>query len=170
MRRDGSSPRDCRRHGLAVVEDVAQAIGAVYTFPDGTRKQAGTMGTLGATSFFPSKNLGCFGDGGAVFVPDDAMAGRVRMIANHGQSSKYVHDVVGVNSRLDTVQAAILRVKLKHLDAYTTARQALAASYDEAFSGLAGLEIPSVRSRRRTCSISTPCGSQRPREITWPPA
>ncbi len=131
-----------QRHGLAVVEDAAQAIGAHYTFPDGTKKQAGTMGTIGTTSFFPSKNLGCFGDGGAIFVGDDALAERVRMIANHGQSKKYIHDLVGVNSRLDTVQAAVLRVKLEHLTSYAASRQMLARSYDEAFAGLESLEVP----------------------------
>lgn len=130
------------KHGLAVVEDAAQAIGAVYTFPDGSRKQAGTMGTLGATSFFPSKNLGCFGDGGAIFTSDAQLARRVRMISNHGQSSKYIHDIVGVNSRLDTLQAAVLRVKLRYLDGYVAARQALAAKYDDAFAGLATLDVP----------------------------
>jgi dTDP-4-amino-4,6-dideoxygalactose transaminase len=100
------------------------------------------MGTLGATSFFPSKNLGCFGDGGAIFVNDASLAERVRMIANHGQSSKYVHDLVGVNSRLDTLQAAILRVKLRQLESYTTARTALASRYDAAFSDCPGLTIP----------------------------
>ncbi len=138
-----------KRNGLAIVEDAAQAIGAVYTFPDGTQKQAGTMGAIGTTSFFPSKNLGCFGDGGAIFVSDDTLARRVRMIANHGQSTKYIHDLVGVNSRLDTVQAAVLRVKLQHLESYARARQALAMRYDEAFSKLANLEVPR-RSRSST--------------------
>jgi len=131
-----------KRHGVAIVEDAAQAIGASYTFPDGTTKQAGTMGTLGATSFFPSKNLGCFGDGGAIFVNDDSLTHRVRMIANHGQSSKYVHDLVGINSRLDTLQAAVLRVKLRQLDAYATARNDLATAYDGAFSDLTDVLVP----------------------------
>lgn len=132
-----------QKHGIHVVEDAAQAIGSTYTFPDGTRKQAGTMGTIGATSFFPSKNLGCLGDGGAIFVDNETLARRVRLIANHGQSSKYVHDIVGVNSRLDTLQAAVLRAKLRHLDEYTAARCALAARYDAALAGLPGVRIPS---------------------------
>ncbi|HNC34885.1 MAG TPA: DegT/DnrJ/EryC1/StrS family aminotransferase, partial [Bacteroidia bacterium] len=104
------------KHKLYVIEDVAQAIGADYTFSDGRKQKAGTIGTIGCTSFFPSKNLGCMGDGGALFTNDDTLAKKIRMIANHGQSVQYVHDEIGVNSRLDSIQAAILRVKLKHLD------------------------------------------------------
>ncbi|MFM9009044.1 MAG: DegT/DnrJ/EryC1/StrS family aminotransferase, partial [Bacteroidota bacterium] len=104
--------------------------------------KAGTIGTIGTTSFFPSKNLGCMGDGGAIFTQDDALGNRLRMIANHGQSVQYKHDEVGVNSRLDSIQAAILRVKLRHLDAYCTARQDAAAAYDVAFAGHSGLQIP----------------------------
>ena len=131
-----------RRNHLFVVEDTAQAIGATYAISDGTRRRAGCMGTIGATSFFPSKNLGCYGDGGALFVDDDALAERVRMIANHGQQVKYHHDVIGCNSRLDTLQAAILNVKLKYLDRYTEARQQAAARYDELLKDVAGIILP----------------------------
>ncbi|MFM9056995.1 MAG: DegT/DnrJ/EryC1/StrS family aminotransferase [Bacteroidota bacterium] len=131
-----------QRHKLHVIEDTAQAIGAEYTFSDGRTCKAGTIGTIGTTSFFPSKNLGCMGDGGAIFTQDDALGNRLRMIANHGQSVQYKHDEVGVNSRLDSIQAAILRVKLRHLDAYCTARQDAAAAYDVAFAGHSGLQIP----------------------------
>ena len=131
-----------RRHHLFLVEDTAQAIGATYAFSDVTRRRAGCMGTIGATSFFPSKNLGCYGDGGALFVDDDALAERVRMIANHGQRVKYHHDVIGCNSRLDTLQAAILNVKLKYLDRYTEARQQAAARYDELLKDVAGIILP----------------------------
>ena len=112
------------KHHLAIVEDTAQAIGAEYIFPDGTAKKAGTIGTLGATSFFPSKNLGCYGDGGAIFTNDDQLAHRVRGIVNHGMYRRYYHDEIGVNSRLDSIQAAILRIKLRHLDQYNAARRA----------------------------------------------
>jgi UDP-2-acetamido-2-deoxy-ribo-hexuluronate aminotransferase len=131
-----------QQHGLAVVEDCAQAIGAVYTFSDGRQAQVGTLGTIGCTSFFPSKNLGCMGDGGAVYTQDAALAERIRMMANHGQKVKYRHDVIGCNSRLDTLQAAILRVKLPHLDAYIQARQEAAAYYDAGLDQLEGLVIP----------------------------
>jgi len=130
------------RRNLAVIEDVAQALGAVYTFADGTRKQAGTMGTIGTTSFFPSKNLGCFGDGGAIFTNDASLAEKIRMIANHGQQKKYHHDIIGVNSRLDTLQAAILSVKLKYLDDYTRRRNAVADYYDQQLKGISSLETP----------------------------
>lgn len=122
-----------KEHQLYVVEDACQAIGAKYTFPDGTVKQAGTMGNIGCTSFFPSKNLGCYGDGGAMFTNDDELAARMRAIANHGMVVRYHHDLVGVNSRLDTIQAAVLDAKLPHLDEYIAARQKAAAYYDEAF-------------------------------------
>lgn len=129
-------------HHLFVIEDAAQAIGAEYTFKDGVVKQAGTIGHLGTTSFFPSKNLGCYGDGGAVFTNDDDLARIIKMIANHGQSQKYYHDIIGVNSRLDTIQAAILDVKLKHLDTYTQARAKAAQYYDAALSEIEGISIP----------------------------
>ncbi len=131
-----------KKHNLYVIEDTAQAIGAEYTFADGTRKQAGTMGTIGTTSFFPSKNLGCMGDGGAIFTNDETLAKKIKMIANHGQSVQYIHDEVGVNSRLDTIQAAILRVKLKQLDSYKTARQQAAAYYDRYFLNHSHLHTP----------------------------
>ncbi len=130
------------KHKLAVIEDAAQAIGAVYTFSDGSRKQAGTMGQMGTTSFFPSKNLGCYGDGGAVFTNDEALALKVKMIANHGQERKYYHDIIGVNSRLDTIQAAILAVKLKHLDTYCAARNSAADYYDKHLGVIDALIIP----------------------------
>lgn len=119
-----------REYGLHVIEDNAQAIGAEYTFSDGRRAKTGTMGTVGCTSFFPSKNLGCYGDGGAIFCSDDALAEKIAMIANHGQKVKYHHSVIGCNSRLDTIQAAVLDVKLRHLDEYSKARSDAAAYYD----------------------------------------
>ncbi len=131
-----------KKHGLKVVEDTAQAIGAVYTFEDGTTVQAGTMGDIGTTSFFPSKNLGCFGDGGAIFTNDQKLAAAIQMIANHGQKVKYYHDSIGVNSRLDTLQAAILNVKLKHLTTYSKARNKVADRYDSAFKSHPNLKIP----------------------------
>ena len=132
-----------KKHNLFVIEDVAQAIGADYTFSSGKTAKAGTIGTIGCTSFFPSKNLGCFGDGGAIYTNDDELAKKIRMIAHHGQSVQYKHDVLGVNSRLDTIQAAILRVKLKHLDEYAHARNKVAAHYDKAFANHPKLKIPS---------------------------
>ena len=130
------------RHGLHVIEDAAQALGATYTFPDGSVRQAGTMGTFGTTSFFPSKNLGAYGDGGALFTQSEDLAQRARMIANHGQRKKYHHEIVGINSRLDTLQAAILGVKIKHLPDYERRRQQAAAAYDAALSSIPGLLIP----------------------------
>jgi len=130
------------RYGLKVIEDTAQAIGAVYTFQDGRTAQAGTMGAIGTTSFFPSKNLGCYGDGGAIFTNDPVLAEKLQMIANHGQKKKYYHDSIGVNSRLDTLQAAILSVKLKHLDKYSSARNEVANRYDRAFAGHPSIHIP----------------------------
>lgn len=120
-----------KEHNLYVIEDNAQAIGAEYTFSDGHKEKTGTMGTIGCTSFFPSKNLGCYGDGGAIFCKDDELAEKLRMIANHGQKVKYHHSVIGCNSRLDSIQAAILNVKLKHLDEYSKARYAAASYYTE---------------------------------------
>lgn len=120
-----------KEHNLYVIEDNAQAIGAEYTFSDGHKEKTGTMGTIGCTSFFPSKNLGCYGDGGAIFCKDDALAEKLHMIANHGQKVKYHHSVIGCNSRLDSIQAAILNVKLKHLDEYGKARHAAASYYTE---------------------------------------
>jgi UDP-2-acetamido-2-deoxy-ribo-hexuluronate aminotransferase len=119
------------KYGLHVIEDAAQSLGADYTFSDNSIEKAGTMGVIGTTSFFPSKNLGCFGDGGAIFTRNSELADRIRMIANHGQRVKYHHDIVGVNSRLDTLQAAILSVKLKHLDQFAQKRNEVAAYYDK---------------------------------------
>ena len=124
-----------REHHLYVVEDACQAIGAQYTFSDGTTRQAGTMGDIGCTSFFPSKNLGCYGDGGAIFTNNDELAAQMRAIANHGMVVRYHHDRVGVNSRLDAIQAAVLDAKLPHLDEYIAARQRAAAYYDKALAG-----------------------------------
>ena len=129
-------------HQLYVVEDACQAIGARYTFSNGETKQAGTIGHIGCTSFFPSKNLGCYGDGGAIFTNDDTLADKMQAIANHGCHVRYHHDEVGVNSRLDSIQAAILDAKLPHLDAYTAARQRAAAYYDKAFANNEKLLIP----------------------------
>lgn len=132
------------KHNLFVIEDTAQAIGSVYTFTNGSQKQAGTMGDVGCTSFFPSKNLGCMGDGGAMYTTNEVLSKRLKMIANHGQSIQYQHDDIGVNSRLDTMQAAILNVKLRHLNSYAVARQKVADYYDKAFAGSAHL-LPPVR-------------------------
>lgn len=131
-----------KKYDLFVIEDTAQAIGATYTFSDGRQAKAGTMGTIGATSFFPSKNLGCYGDGGALFTQNDSLAEKIRMIANHGQSIQYYHDVVGVNSRLDAMQAAVLRIKLPLLDTYNQSRQAAANAYDMAFIKHEFIQIP----------------------------
>ena len=133
-----------REHNLFVIEDNAQAIGADYIFSDGSVKKAGTIGTIGATSFFPSKNLGCYGDGGALFTNDDALAEKMKMIANHGQKVRYYHDMVGCNSRLDTLQAAILNIKLPLLDQYIAARQTLAAQYTMAFAGNKHIKTPVI--------------------------
>ena len=131
-----------KKHNLYVIEDNAQAIGATYTFSCGTTKKAGTMGDIGCTSFFPSKNLGCFGDGGAIFTNDDALADMLRCIVNHGMKVRYYHDYIGVNSRLDSIQAAVLKVKLKHLDEYNQARLSAAKRYNEGFSKCAKLKTP----------------------------
>ena len=130
------------KHNLSVIEDLAQALGADYTFSNGTTKRAGTMGVIGCTSFFPSKNLGCFGDGGAIFTNDLALSEKMKMISSHGQKIKYQHDIVGVNSRLDTLQAAILQVKLKYLDDYTRKRNEVASYYDKHLADVPGIEIP----------------------------
>jgi dTDP-4-amino-4,6-dideoxygalactose transaminase len=131
-----------QKHGLFVIEDNAQAIGNDYVFEDGTKKKTGSIGHIGCTSFYPSKNLGAFGDGGAIFTDDDELAKKINMIASHGQSRRYYHDVVGCNSRLDAVQAAILRIKLRHLDAYNDARRKAADFYDQAFKGHSNITIP----------------------------
>jgi dTDP-4-amino-4,6-dideoxygalactose transaminase len=131
-----------KEHNLYVIEDNAQAIGANCKFSDGTKKKAGTIGHVGSTSFFPSKNLGCYGDGGAIFTNDDALAHQLRGIVNHGMYERYHHDVVGVNSRLDSIQAAVLNTKLALLDQYNEARRSAAAKYNEAFSGHSNIIIP----------------------------
>lgn len=130
------------KHNLFVIEDNAQAIGSDYTFTDGTVKKTGTIGHIGCTSFFPSKNLGCYGDGGALMTNDDDLASKIRMVANHGQEKKYYHKVLGCNSRLDTIQAAILKVKLKNLDQYSAARNKMAVYYDENLKDIAEIQIP----------------------------
>jgi dTDP-4-amino-4,6-dideoxygalactose transaminase len=131
-----------KKHNLFVIEDAAQAIGAQYTFASGESLQAGCIGTIGCTSFFPTKNLGAFGDGGAIFCNDANLALQLKMIANHGQKEKYVHEMIGINSRLDTLQAAILNVQLKHLPAAIVRKQQIAARYDAALANIAGLNIP----------------------------
>jgi UDP-2-acetamido-2-deoxy-ribo-hexuluronate aminotransferase len=141
--------RIAKDHNLFVIEDVAQALGAEYTFANGTVKNAGTMGIIGTTSFFPSKNLGAYGDGGAIFTRDSLLAEKMTMIASHGQKIKYYHDIIGINSRLDTLQAAILNVKLKYLDDYTRQRNEAGDFYDTELKSCAFLEIP-VRAKYST--------------------
>ena len=130
------------KHNLHVIEDNAQAIGADITLSNGQKVKAGTIGTIGTTSFFPSKNLGCYGDGGALFTNDNELAKKIRVVSNHGQTQQYVHDEIGVNSRLDTLQAAILDIKLKYLDQYAAKRRAVADFYDNAFKGLPNVQTP----------------------------
>jgi dTDP-4-amino-4,6-dideoxygalactose transaminase len=127
---------------LFIIEDACQAIGADYLFADGSRKKAGTIGHVGCTSFFPSKNLGCYGDGGAIFTNDDELANQMRVVVNHGMTVRYYHDFIGVNSRLDSIQAAVLRVKLARLDAYAEARNHAAEYYDNAFKNHPKLKTP----------------------------
>lgn len=131
-----------KEHNLYVVEDACQSIGSKYTFDDGRVCQSGCIGNIGCTSFFPSKNLGCYGDGGAIFTNDDDLAARMRAIANHGMVVRYHHDLIGVNSRLDSIQAAVLQAKLPHLDEYIAARQSAAAYYDKAFAGNPHITTP----------------------------
>lgn len=131
-----------KKYNLPIIEDNAQAIGSAYTYSNGTTKKTGSMGTIACTSFFPSKNLGCYGDGGAIMTNDDALAESIKMIANHGQSKKYYHDVVGCNSRLDTIQAAVLRIKLRLLDQYCDARRKVADYYDQAFANHPKITTP----------------------------
>ena len=146
------------KHNLFVIEDNAQAIGATYTYQNGKKAKAGTIGHVASTSFFPSKNLGCYGDGGAIFTNDDALAHTIRGIVNHGMYVRYHHDVVGVNSRLDSIQAAILRAKLPHLDAYNNARRTAARKYNAAFSGHKNIETPSIgNSCGTSCEICNDC-------------
>jgi UDP-2-acetamido-2-deoxy-ribo-hexuluronate aminotransferase len=132
-----------KKNHLYVIEDTAQALGADYTHTNGDQSKAGTIGTIGCTSFFPSKNLGCYGDGGALFTNDEELGAKIRMIANHGQRVQYYHDEIGVNSRLDTIQAAILDIKLKHLDQYAANRNEAANRYDKAFENHPKIKIPS---------------------------
>ena len=129
-------------HNLFVIEDNAQAIGGDYIYKDGTKKKSGTIGTVGCTSFFPSKNLGCYGDGGAIFTSDDALAEKLKMIANHGQAARYYHEIVGCNSRLDAMQAAVLNIKLPLLDEYIATRQKAAEYYNKAFAGNPKITTP----------------------------
>lgn len=131
-----------KAHNLHVIEDTAQALGASYTFKNGTTKKAGTMGTIGTTSFFPSKNLGCYGDGGAIFTNNDDLAHKIKGIGNHGMYQKYYYDVVGVNSRLDSIQAGILNTKLPYLNKYNQARQKAAEFYNNAFKNCTEIETP----------------------------
>ena len=138
-----------KEHNLYVVEDACQAIGSRYTFSDGTTQQAATIGHIGCTSFFPSKNLGCYGDGGAIFTNDDELAAQMRAIANHGMVIRYHHDTIGVNSRLDSIQAAVLDAKLPHLNRYIAERQRAAAYYDQAFANHPNILTP-VRDNRST--------------------
>ena len=136
--------RIAKEHNLYVIEDNAQAIGANCKFSDGTKKKAGTIGHVSSTSFFPSKNLGCYGDGGAIFTNDDALAHAIRGIVNHGMYVRYHHDVVGVNSRLDSIQAAVLNAKLPLLDSYNAARQNVARKYSAAFEGHKNIIAPTI--------------------------
>jgi UDP-2-acetamido-2-deoxy-ribo-hexuluronate aminotransferase len=131
-----------KKHGIFVIEDAAQATGADFFYPDGTSKKAGTVGHIGTTSFFPSKNLGCYGDGGALYTNDDTIAEKLRSISNHGMKTRYHHDDIGINSRLDSIQAAILRVKLKYLTKFNNERRAVADHYDEAFSKCPSVIVP----------------------------
>ncbi|KGN90647.1 Pleiotropic regulatory protein [Porphyromonas gulae] len=131
-----------KRNDLFVIEDNAQAMGGEYTFSDGNKRKTGTMGHIGCTSFFPSKNLGCYGDGGAITTNDDELAERVRMISNHGQKVKYKHDIIGCNSRLDTIQAAVLSVKLQYLDRFNTHRNEVASCYTSLLEGIEWLHTP----------------------------
>lgn len=130
------------KYDLHVIEDNAQAIGCDFYFSGGTVKKTGSIGTVGTTSFFPSKNLGAYGDGGAILTNDEVLANKMRMVANHGQSKQYYHDIVGCNSRLDTIQAAILEIKLRHLNEYINARRAVADFYDNAFEGNKNITVP----------------------------
>ena len=133
-----------KKYNLFVIEDNAQAIGADYTFSDGSKKKSGTIGNVGTTSFFPSKNLGCYGDGGAIFTNDDDLAHTIRGIVNHGMYKRYYHDVVGVNSRLDSLQAAVLQIKLPLLDSFCDARRKAAMYYSEAFSTNSSIITPAI--------------------------
>ncbi|MBI5219642.1 MAG: DegT/DnrJ/EryC1/StrS family aminotransferase [Bacteroidia bacterium] len=141
--------RIAKKYNLYVIEDNAQSLGAKYTFADGSAEFAGKIGTIGCTSFFPAKNLGCFGDGGALYTNNDQLGSRLQIIVNHGSKTKYYHDDIGVNSRLDTIQAAILRVKLKYLDEYCKARNTVADYYDRMFGDCPKIKIP-YRNKKST--------------------
>jgi len=145
------------KHNLFVIEDNAQGIGAKHTFLDGTKKMAGNMGHVASTSFFPSKNLGCYGDGGAIFTNDDDLAHTIRGIVNHGMYKRYHHDVVGVNSRLDSIQAAVLRAKLPKLDEYNTKRRAAARKYNDAFKGQKNIIVPKTTNGCEDICASCDC-------------
>ena len=132
-----------KKHNLKVIEDNAQAIGCVYTFSNGEKKHTGTMGDIGTTSFYPTKNLGAYGDGGAIFTNNDDLAQKIKMYSNHGESKKYHHDIIGINSRLDSIQAEVLNVKLKYLNDYNKARNQIAENYNKAFKSVEQLQIPS---------------------------
>lgn len=144
------------RYNLVVIEDSCQAIGSDYIFRDGTKKKAGTIGHIGCTSFFPSKNLGCYGDGGAIFTNDDELAKQMRVVVNHGMTVRYYHDYIGVNSRLDSIQAAILKVKLARLDEYAAKRRAAADFYDKAFAANPKLKPRQGMPNRPMCFTSIP--------------
>jgi dTDP-4-amino-4,6-dideoxygalactose transaminase len=135
-----------KEHNLFVIEDTAQAIGATYTFKDGSKQKVGTIGNVGTTSFFPSKNLGCYGDGGAIFTNDNDLAHIIRGMVNHGMYKRYYHDVVGVNSRLDSIQAAVLKAKLPHLDTYCNSRRDAARYYSKAFADNPNIITPTTKS------------------------
>lgn len=147
-----------KEHNLFVIEDNAQAIGANYTFKNGTQQKAGTIGDVGTTSFFPSKNLGCYGDGGAIFTNNDELAHTIRGIVNHGMYERYYHDVVGVNSRLDSIQAGVLKAKLPHLDSYCNARRNAARFYNNAFANHSAIITPTAQSNK-TANCSQICGT-----------
>jgi dTDP-4-amino-4,6-dideoxygalactose transaminase len=131
-----------RKHDLKIVEDNAQAIGGIYTFSNGEKKYTGTMGDIGTTSFYPAKNLGCYGDGGAIFTNNDKLAEKIRMIVNHGENKRYHHKIIGCNSRLDSLQAVILNIKLKYLDDYNSTRRIMADNYNKAFQNISNLQTP----------------------------
>ena len=133
-----------KKHNLKVIEDNAQAIGCEYTFSNGEKKYTGTMGDIGTTSFYPTKNLGAYGDGGAIFTNDDKLAKKIKMIANHGQSKKYHHKIIGCNSRLDSIQAEVLNIKLKYLNDYNKTRNQMAENYNKAFKSVEQLHIPEL--------------------------
>jgi len=133
-----------KKHNLKVIEDNAQAIGCEYTFSNGGKKYTGTMGDIGTTSFYPTKNLGAYGDGGAIFTNNDDLAQKIKMYSNHGESKKYHHDTIGINSRLDSIQTEVLNIKLKYLNNYNKARNQIAENYNNAFSSVEELIIPEL--------------------------